>query len=119
MTDNTTTTIGYRGENLAKAYLEAKGMQFVLSNYRSGRGEIDLVFKENKTLVFVEVKYRTGTGYGYPEAQIGQKKIDILKKTAEMYLYDSGWNADIRFDVVSIVKVNKQEQVTHFEDVFY
>ncbi|MDP8951493.1 MAG: YraN family protein, partial [Actinomycetota bacterium] len=56
--------IGERGESLALGYLAKKGYAPVERNYRTRHGEIDLIVREEKTLVFVEVKLRRGTGFG-------------------------------------------------------
>jgi putative endonuclease len=74
----TTSEIGRRGEGAAVGYLEARGMRVLDRNYRFGREEIDIVAFEptpandGGMIVFVEVKARSGTGFGRPEAAVDQ-----------------------------------------------
>ena len=70
----------------AKNYLEAKGFEWVESNYSNDIGEIDLIMIDKKWLVFVEVKYKTDDKFGLPEEMIGKKKLAKVKRVAEIYL---------------------------------
>lgn len=56
--------LGHRGERMAEAYLQQKGLRIVERNYRTARGEIDLVAWDGDVLVFVEVRTRSGLRYG-------------------------------------------------------
>jgi putative endonuclease len=97
---------GRRGEDLAHRYLRRHGLTIVARNYRplSGSGELDIVGWHGSTLVFVEVKTRTGTEFGEPERAIGPDKENDLRRAAGDYLRRAGlaWK-QARFDVVSIV----------------
>ncbi len=110
--------LGKKGENLAAAYLADAGYELVASNFRAGRGEIDLIVRKNGLLVFVEVKCRTSLKYGFPEEAVTTRKADKLIETAGVYLEQAGWKGPIRFDILSIDLSGKGE-VTHFEDAFY
>jgi len=111
-------TAGKNGEKLAAAFLLRSGYELVMANYRSGRGEIDLIVKQNNLLVFVEVKARTGHQFGYPEQSVTPKKAAKLIQTAEAYLHETNWQGMIRFDIVA-VDLKKQEDIHHFEDAFH
>ncbi len=110
--------IGYWGESIAAEYLQKKGYLFVDRNVRTPYGEIDLIMRFNGLLVFIEVKTRTSTCYGYPEESITPKKADHILNSAGHYAEEHGietW----RIDAVAVV--GKPEggvpSVTHFEDV--
>ena len=59
--------IGDLGEKLAKDFLKKRGYQVLETNYRCPHGEIDIVAKQKKSVVFIEVRTKTGSGYGSPE----------------------------------------------------
>jgi len=98
--------IGNLGEKLALKYLKHQNYSVLTTNYHIKGGELDIIVKDPETqeIVFVEVKTRTSTNYGWPEQAINEKKQLRLAKTANKYLaennYDSSYN--YRFDAVSI-----------------
>jgi putative endonuclease len=97
---------GRIGEDLAHRYLRSRGCTVVARNYRtlSGSGEIDLVVWDGARLAFVEVKTRSGTGFGPPESAVDAEKRDRLRTAARDYARrsDVPWQS-ARFDIVSIV----------------
>jgi putative endonuclease len=70
--------LGRRGELLAAAHLRGQGMTVLDTNWRCSQGEIDLVARDAGCLVFVEVKTRSGTGYGHPLEAITETRIDAV-----------------------------------------
>jgi putative endonuclease len=98
------TSQGREGENRAAAALEAKGMEIVARNFRSRSGEIDIIARENDTVVFVEVK--TWAYYGIEDLRLGidQKKQRRIIETAKYFLREHRKykGMGIRFDVVFI-----------------
>jgi putative endonuclease len=115
--DRTNTELGRKGEKLAAECLTKKGIEVIQFNYRYGRAEIDIIAKEKNVLIFVEVKYRTSTKFGFPEEFIDKAKEKRIKSAAENYIFEKNWQHDIRFDIVSIVD-NKEPQIEHFIDCF-
>jgi putative endonuclease len=109
---------GNKGENLAAEFLLQKGYELVARNYRYKHAEIDLIVKRNDVLVFVEVKTRSSTSFGEPEAFVDAKKAAKIFEGAEQYTYENNWNGNIRFDIVS-VKPGLKPEVVHFEDAFH
>lgn len=111
---------GKEGEKLAAQYLEEKGYHILEGNYRHKRGEIDLIVRKEKLLVFVEVKTRSTKGFGFPEESVDLKKEEKILETAEQYLYEKNWLGPIRFDVISVL-LNKSSkpEIEHFEDAFH
>lgn len=82
---------GRLGEDLADAHLRGLGWQVVERNWRCAAGEIDIIAHEplsggRAVLVFVEVKYRSGTGYGDPLEAITRAKVSRLGDLAHLWI---------------------------------
>ena len=96
---------GLAYERVAQKYLQNQGLTSITNNYRTKFGEIDLVMRDQGTLVFVEVKYRATRAYGNAIETVTWSKQNKLIKTANFYLAQKKlWNTPCRFDVVSISK---------------
>ncbi|MET4048407.1 putative endonuclease [Rhodococcus sp. UYP5] len=112
--------LGARGEALAALRLVDSGMEIVERNWRCRYGELDIVAREGEVLVFVEVKTRSGTGYGTPAESVTYAKQQRIRKLALAWLEnrDSPW-VRMRFDVVAIVMARGADPVvTHLRGVF-
>lgn len=111
---------GRLAEEYAAQWLIEKGYELREKNYRHGYAEIDLILTFKKLLIFVEVKYRSGTGFGFAEEFVDHTKRKLILKAADQYIYENNWNSDIRFDIVGVYK-NKSGVINfkHFEDAFY
>lgn len=123
-----TKTIGDRGEAAAAAHLEARGYTILDRNYRFERNEVDLVcFKPaappsvGGEIVFVEVKTRSGTGFGEPEDAITEEKKKRLFRAAEAYLHERRLEGSpCRFDVMSVhARPDGDFDIEHFENAFW
>src|SRR5437762_13246535 len=77
---------GNLGERAAKKHLRQLGLKFLTANFRSSRGEIDLIFRDQDCLVFVEVKTRSSEDWTRPAAAVNARKRRLLTKTAFDYL---------------------------------
>ena len=110
--------LGLEGEQLAANYLREKSWHILEMNYRFSRSEVDLVASKDDLLIFVEVKTRTGTSFGQPEEFVDTKKAENIIKAADHYIWEKDWKGKIRFDIISIIKINDIE-IRHFEDAFY
>jgi putative endonuclease len=106
---------GKEGEATAEQFLMNKGFEIVARNYRFKRSEIDLIVRKKDWLVFVEVRMRSSSAFGYPEQTIGRNKRKKIMEGAAQYLEESKWEGNVRYDIVAIQK----NEVTHFEDAFY
>jgi putative endonuclease len=95
---------GDLAEDIAKQHLAQHGLSFICSNFYSRFGEIDLIFRDDQVLVFIEVRYRKNNRYGSNFETINKKKQDKIIKTAEFYLYKNKITESIncRFDVIGI-----------------
>ncbi len=110
---------GAWGEDLALRYLTRRGYRLVERNYRKRRGEIDLVVRNDETLVFVEVKLRRSTGCGDPLEAVNARKQATLRSLAEQYLAENQPDFDtVRFDVVGILAKSDGIRIDHVEDAF-
>ena len=95
---------GELGEREALLHLRQKGMKFLTANFRSRRGEIDLIFRDNDCLVFVEVKTRSSEDWTRPAAAVNARKRRLLCQTALDYLRLLHQpRAKIRFDIVEVL----------------
>lgn len=95
---------GKLGESIAERFLEKKGYEILEKNFRCRLGEIDLIAKEGGEIVFVEVKSRHGSSFGFPEEQISRKKQRKLGRLAEFYLKRRRQDEPARIDVVAILQ---------------
>ncbi len=93
---------GRAAEDLAATFLQQQGLTLVERNYHCRFGEIDLIARENATLVFVEVRMRSGAAFGAAAASITAAKRDKLLRTARHYLAGLARTPACRFDAVLI-----------------
>lgn len=90
-------------EQQALVFLQQQGLQLVQQNFSCRFGEIDLVMREQQTLVFVEVKFRRSRHFGGAAAAVTVSKQQKLSRTALYYLQQTG-QQHCRFDVVAITE---------------
>jgi putative endonuclease len=115
--------LGVRGEDLACAELERQGMQVLERNWRCRLGEIDIVAAEigeaGLTLVFCEVKCRSGLGFGHPLEAITFTKMRTLRQLAAMWMREHHLKAStIRLDAIGVVLVSGEPpSLTHVRAV--
>ena len=112
--------IGNKGEQIAAKYLEDKGFRVLEQNYHTRFGEIDLVAQEGDALVFVEVKTRTNTDFGLPEASVTPEKLEKIENAILLWLQDHpDYHDDWRIDVIAILlkKDKTVDDIQHFINV--
>ncbi len=114
----TTLAIGRRAETLARRYLEHRGLSLVQCNFRTRRGEIDLIMRDGPCWVFVEVRYRANTGFGQAVDTIDRRKQGRIIACAEYFLQQQSGDAPVRFDVICIDKRNGRQDVNWIRDAF-
>jgi putative endonuclease len=114
--------LGRLGESLAANYLRRKGYRILGRNYKSKIGELDLIAAKDQTLVFVEVKTRTGNTVAEPYEAVDWKKRRKLLKLADGYLAFGGISnlrsvfEDTRIDVISIL-MSKDGRIRNLEHI--
>src|SRR6266568_3562575 len=95
---------GELGELAAKKHLKRQGLKFLVANYRSPRGEVDLVFRERDCLVFVEVKTRSSEEWVRPAAAVNKERRERLSRAALDYLrLLRNPPVKLRFDIVEVL----------------
>ena len=114
--------LGAWGEALAAEYLRKKRYEIVAAGYRSRFGEIDLIARNKKFLVFVEVKLRKSSDFAQAMEYVDRRKQDKIRITASMYLSQNPTSLQPRFDVVEIYApegtATRKPQIYHMEDAF-
>ena len=119
--------VGSKYEKLAGAFLEIQGYEILCYNYRCLFGEIDIVAKEDETLVFCEVKYRSSSLGGNPLEAVDARKQQVIYKCAMNYMSFEKLNArkksnlhknkgeiPCRFDVIGFVG----DEISHVKNAF-
>lgn len=93
---------GRKAEELAAAFLRAKGLAVLERNFRVKVGEIDIVARDGDEVVFVEVRARASREFGGAAASVGGAKRRRLIRAARLWLQARGWDGACRFDVVAL-----------------
>jgi len=111
---------GELGERAAKKYLQQQGLKFLTANFRSERGEIDLVFRDGDGLAFVEVKTRSSEEWTRPAAAVDARKRRLLSQTALDYLRRlKNPEVKIRFDIVEVLlRDGGVREIRHLPNTF-
>ena len=111
--------LGKEGERVAERYLQKKGYKLVERNYRCLGGELDLIVLDRRVIVFVEVKTRTGSGFGTPFEAVESRKQQRMIRAAQFFLAEKGLQQrDARFDVVGVSWPGRDPVVEHIENAF-
>jgi putative endonuclease len=122
MTEKQTDTrhdFGRHSEFMARTYLEQQGYLILETNWRSGHKEIDIIAKEEDTLVVVEVKARKNEDFMFAEDAVDEKKMRNLVRATHNYILMKGLDCDVRFDIITLVLDDKGEyKLKHIKDAF-
>lgn len=114
--------LGQWGEALAADYLRKKRYQLLAAGWQCRIGEIDLIVKNRKFLVFVEVKLRKNADFADAKEFVDAAKQARLRTTAAMYLSQNPTELQPRFDVIEIYAPEgtntKKPEIEHLEDAF-
>ena len=111
---------GELGERAAKKHLQKLGLKFLAANFRSARGEIDLIFRDGDCLVFVEVKTRSSEEWTRPASAVDARKRTLLSQTALDYLRRlKNPPVKIRFDIVEVLLADGTvREIRHLPNTF-
>lgn len=118
--------IGKLGEDIGVKYLEGKGYKVLDRNFEKRAvslkfGEIDIIARKDKTIIFCEVKTLSSENGFSPEQRIDFRKKDTIAKTAEIWLDEQGKEHNIRWqiDVLAIILDfnSRKAKVRHFENI--
>ena len=97
-------SLGKYGEEYAARIVREAGLKIIAHNYRCPKGEMDIIARDDETLVFIEVRTRQSSFRGWGEESITQKKSQRLQAIASFYVLQQGYKSwpSMRFDVVAI-----------------
>lgn len=113
-------TTGRLGEGIARAYLQKKGYHIIEQNWRTKRGEIDIVVRKRDVLVLVEVRTKIGEQFGSPEDTFTYKKKRKLLWNAKAYVANKKYMGLYRIDAVCIVLrgdgTEIPQRLSHYEN---
>lgn len=111
---------GRLGERAAKKHLQKLGLKFLTANFKSDRGEIDLVFRDADCLVFAEVKTRSSEDWTRPAAAVDARKRRLLTLTSLDYLrLLKNPQIKVRFDIVEVLlRDGEVHEVRHLPNTF-
>jgi len=111
--------VGRYGEDVAASYLVRSGWQILDRNWRSRAGELDIVALQGTELVVVEVKTRTGDGYGHPAEAVTPVKLARLRRLAAQWLAEHDQRpASVRVDVIAVRTTRRgAARVEHLQGV--
>lgn len=111
--------IGADGEAKAAQYLTKRGYRILEQNYRTPFGEIDIIARDGEALVFIEVKSRSGTQFGSPQAAVDMRKQAKISQVAMAYMkHKKISGAYCRFDVVSVLKEGSGFEIALIRNAF-
>jgi putative endonuclease len=106
--------LGMKGEDLAEQYLTEQGYTILKRNQRVGRSDIDILARQDETLVFVEVRTKSKSDRGMPEETLNSPKLQRMRKTAEIYIAIHKYDGPARLDGICII-LEGRENIVHFE----
>lgn len=120
-TAQTRIELGARGEALAVEYLTRMGLRIVDRNWRCRYGELDVIAADDatRTVVFVEVKTRTGDGYGGLAHAVTPRKVRRLRRLAGLWLAagDRRWAA-VRIDMIGVrIGRRRTPEISHLRGI--
>lgn len=117
--------IGALGEEIAKLYLIQKGYTILETNFRCKIGEIDIIAKKNKVIIFCEIKanFTSSSSAFRPEVRVNPHKAAKLRRLAEIYIKMQNLSTDQGFQIdvlgVEIQKESKTARVSHTENAIF
>lgn len=107
--------VGSFYEEVAKNYLEKQNVEILETNYRCRSGEVDIIGKQDDTLIFFEVKYRKNDDYGSALSAIDKKKQKKIIACAKYYTAFDHTDCYVRFDAIGIEK----DKIEWIKDAFW
>jgi len=111
---------GELGERAARSHLKRQGLKFLTANFRTERGEIDLVFRDRDCLIFVEVKTRSSEEWTRPAAAVDRERRQRLTRAGLDYLrLLKNPAVKVRFDIVEVLLEDGAiREIRHLPDSF-
>ena len=113
------TETGRRGEEVAAAWLEARGFRVVERNWRSGHKEVDLVAESERAVHIVEVKTLTPPLLSLPAEKVDARKQARLVAAARRLIAERHIDCEVQFDIVAVVLDGEEPKVEYIPEAFY
>jgi putative endonuclease len=110
---------GATGESAAARLLESTGYKVLHQNWRAGKLEIDIIAENQHSLIFVEVKTRSGNQYGSPLIAVDKAKQKNIIRGAHIFLQSYQGNKEPRFDVICVTGIGNNTNCEHIEGAFW
>ncbi len=111
--------LGAWGEDQAVFYLQRQGLKVIERNFMTPVGEVDIISRTKKELIFVEVKTRRSNAYGTPAEAVGLRKQRQIIRAAQWYLAETKTTLQPRFDVIAVMPdCNGCAQIEHLPAAF-
>ena len=111
--------LGKQGEDAAVEFLQTKGHEILIRNYRFKKAEVDVISKDGNMIVFTEVKTRSNDAFGNPEEFVNKKKRILMKQAADEYMFQQKLDVEFRFDILSVSSENGKLKIYHIKDAFF
>ena len=111
--------LGEKGEQLAVDFLIDNKYTILERNYRFNKAEVDIIAQKEDVLAIIEVKTRSTSAFGNPQDFVKPKQIQRLVTAVDHYVSSHKLDVEVRFDIIAIVKQNKQFNIEHLENAFY
>jgi len=111
--------IGDIAEGLARQHILKLGYTILATNWHFGHLELDIVAQDGEELVIIEVKSRNGIRYEHPSEAVTNTKIKRIVEAADAYIQEFDSERETRFDVITVIFVDKHFELEHFKDAFY
>src|SRR5215207_1014662 len=110
--------LGKYGERLAVAFLTDADFKILFQNWRHSYYEIDIISSRDNILHFIEIKTRRSLHFGFPEADVDNKKLEKLMIAAEEFLYQHPEWERVQYDILSIyISKSAAPEFLFIEDV--
>ena len=112
---------GALGEKFAVAYLKRKRYKILEKNYKTKLGEVDIIARDGKEIVFIEVKTRSADPYLGGKYAVNRKKQFHIMRTASVYLSNTNCTLQPRFDIIEVEldrSTQKPVNIEHYENAF-
>lgn len=115
-----TQQLGREGEAIAKSYMEKNGFEVLITNWRHGHLEVDIIAQKNNVLHIVEVKTQRHSTAGLPEESVTRSKFLNLQRAAEAFMAQYPHWTHLQFDIVSVtVNADGSSTILFIEDIYY
>ncbi len=111
--------LGKLGEQIAVDFLIQNGYEIKERNWRFKKAELDIIVQKENILVLVEVKTRSTDDFGDPQDFLKPKQKKLLITAMDEYVTSKELDVEVRFDVIAIIKNEKQTIIEHLEDAFF